>query len=129
MKYVVLMVVIIVSINSYAAGFSFSSGKKKKSEYLYSECVEGTFAVKATKANLTANEFCNYGKKGCSSIKSDKKLTGYCAYETLSECFNKKAWLSIDQILGISLSKPPGLTTYGLKAGSKHEGKTCVFWD
>mgnify|MGYP006939815699 CR=1 FL=1 len=107
----------------------FSKGSKAKNEYKSSKCVVGTFAATSLRAKLTVNEVCKYGKKGCPSIKSRKKIDAYCGYETLSECFNNNAWFSIDQILDVSLRKEPGLITYGLSKKSKNVNKTCAFWD
>lgn len=129
MKRHLLIITFIAGSASVSAGsLTFSQGGKSKEEYKNHRCVDGIFAAGALKAQLTSEEVCRYGKQGCSSIEVKEKLTAYCGLPTLSECFEKKSWLAIDQILGVSLREEPGLITYGLKKGSVHERKTCAFW-
>jgi len=117
------------AVPGLAQTLTFSKGTKSKDEYKSHKCVDGVFAVRALKAELTSDEICKYGKEGCSSINVTDKMTVYCQFGKLSECFEQKSWLSIDQILGVKIKEEPGLITYGLKKGSTHEGKTCAFWD
>lgn len=117
------------AVPSWAGSLTFSKGTKSKGEYRNHKCIDGVFAVRALKAKLTSDEICKYGKEGCSSISVTDKMAVYCEFSNLSECFEQKSWLSIDQIIGVKLKEEPGLITYGLKKGSAHEGKTCAFWD
>jgi hypothetical protein len=126
---ITLMLLMVFSISGVAGTLTFSKGSKSKKEYESSKCIAGTFAVTSLKAKLTIDEVCRYGKKGCPSIKSKNKIYAYCGDETLSECFNNKSWLSMDQILDVSLIKEPGFITYGLNKNSKDANKTCGYWD
>jgi hypothetical protein len=126
---ITLMLLMVFSISGVAGTLTFSKGSKSKKEYKSSKCIAGTFAVTSLKAKLTIDEVCRYGKKGCPSIKSKNKIYAYCGDETLSECFNNKSWLSMDQILDVSLIKEPGFITYGLNKNSKDANKTCGYWD
>lgn len=118
-----------VSFSIAANSLVFSKGLKAKENYKHHKCIEGVFAAHALKAPLTSDEICRYGKEGCSSIVVKDKMTAYCELTLLSECFEKKSWLAIDQILSVKLTMEPGLVTYGLKKTSVDAGKTCAYWD
>lgn len=118
-----------VSFSIAASTLVFSKGSKAKENYKYHKCIEGVFAAHALKAPLTSDEICRYGKEGCSSIVVKDKMTAYCELTLLSECFEKKSWLAIDQILSVKLTVEPGLITYGLNKTSVNPGKTCAYWD
>lgn len=112
-----------------AGTVTFSRGSKSAEEYKNHKCIQGTVLAGSLQAQLTPDELCRYGKMGCSSLEGKSKITAYCEFPNLSQCFEKKAWFSIDQHLGVKLTKAPGLVTYGLKKGSVREGKTCAYWD
>ena len=109
----------------------FSTGKPQltKQDYKYHECVDGINAIKSQKANLSFKELCKYGEFGCPSISKKEKFKAYCYSSELSECFEKKKWATLNQILRISDEIEPGLVTYGLKKGDPNEGKTCAYWN
>lgn len=128
MKYVVVLF-ILFSNTTFAGGLFSNSMKKTLEEYTYSKCVNNVHTVTMLKAKLTTDEVCRYGKYGCSSIQATDKILAYCSLNTLSQCFEKKAWKTIDQILNFPITKVPGAVSYGLNKEGIHKGQTCMFWD
>lgn len=128
-KIMAALVLITASLPAFS-DFTISSGSKKPDEYKNHKCIESTALANFLKAELTPDEICRYGKSGCSSIKTGKpKMIAYCEHSTLSQCFERKAWVTIDQALGVKLTFEPGLITYGLNNKSTNAGKTCAYWD
>ncbi|MRI32499.1 hypothetical protein EOPP23_05805 [Endozoicomonas sp. OPT23] len=103
---------------------------KEKSEYLNTKCINGTKAINSTSAKITYNELCLYGEIGCPDSFFKGKIKAYCKHNELSKCFNKKGWMTINQLIGIPDKVKLGLITYGLgKKTSLTYGKTCAYWD
>jgi len=125
-----LVVYISIMIGSVEAGsVTFNKRNKPADDYKHHKCINGSDALKALTAKLSVREICEYGKMGCSSMRTKSKLKAYCDLDLLSECFNKKRWVTIDQILGEKLEAEPGLVTYGANKSSKNYKKTCAYWD
>ena len=103
-----------------------SKDKKSKEHYKYSKCVEGATYFRQ---KLSYDEVCKYGSR-CPKQDSKTKVRMYCMHKNISECFEKKAWKTENELVGLSSSIDIALLTQGLSyAKEASPNKTCAYYD
>lgn len=126
-KVLFLVIAAMIPINSFGSESLFDeSSRKVKSDYKYSKCIDGPTKYVE---NLAYEEICKYGSS-CPEKRFEKKIKMYCRESNLSQCFEKKAWKTPNQLLGIQPNTTIALLTQGMsyKKGAK-SGHTCAYYD
>ncbi len=127
MRKLLLSVLVLVGSMAHADTKLFGgSTQLSKGDYEKHKCITGpTYRME----RLAYKEICKYGKYGCPLKAYKEKRMMYCKHENLSECFENKAWLNKNQLVGLPENIEIGLITQGLsfKNGAR-SGETCAYY-
>jgi|SRR5690554_1250374 len=107
---------------------SFSGFKTlhAKDEYTHSKCIERRAHYSE---RLSHEEICEYSS-ACQDAMVGEKVEMYCDQENISQCFESKAWITANELVGLSEAVDVGVVTVtsAYKNGVT-SASTCAYYN